>query len=66
MATIYEHDGQEIFQDEADAYQIEDVRAHYAQFDQRLVTATYTVIPPAEGSEEPRRVVFAKKTGTKG
>lgn len=64
MSTIYEHDGKEIFKDEADAYEIEDIRTHYAQFDKRLVTATYTVIPSENG--EPRKVIFAKKTGTKG
>jgi hypothetical protein len=65
MSTVYEHNGKQIFTDEADAYEIEDIRVHYAQFDKSLVTATYTVIPP-EKEGEPRKVIFAKKTGTKG
>lgn len=65
MITIYEHNGKELFKDEEGAYEIEDIRVHYAQFDKSLVTATYTVIPP-EKEGEPRKVVFAKKTGTKG
>lgn len=65
MTTVYEHDGKELFKDETDAYEIEDIRTHYAQFDKRLLTATYTVIPP-ENEGDPRKVVFAKKTGTKG
>ncbi|GIK42420.1 MAG: hypothetical protein BroJett011_62530 [Chloroflexota bacterium] len=65
MATIYEHNGKELFKDEADAYEIEDIRTHYAQFNKELLSATYTVIP-AEKEGEPRKVVFAKKTGTKG
>lgn len=65
MITVYEHDGKEIYRDEASEYEIEDIRAHYAQFDQRLVTATYTVVLP-EKEGEPRKVIFAKKAGTKG
>lgn len=65
MSTIYEHNGKELFKDDTDAYEIEDIRVHYAQFNKELLAATYTVIP-AEKEGEPRKVVFAKKTGTKG
>jgi hypothetical protein len=65
MATIYEHNGKELFRDEEDAYEIEDVRAHYAQFNKELLAATYTVVP-AEKEGEARKVIFAKKTGVKG
>ena len=64
MATIYEHNNKKLFDDPDDAYDIDEIRQHYAQFDKTLVTATYTVIPAKK--DGPRKVIFAKKTGSKG
>ena len=65
MITIYEYNGQELFKDEEGAYTIDEIQAHYSQHFQELVQATYTVVPP-EKEGEPRKVIFAKKVGTKG
>lgn len=63
--TIYEYNGQELYNDEAGAYAPEEIQAHYSRHFQELQNATYTVVPP-EQEGDPRKVVFAKKVGTKG
>lgn len=65
MATVYEYNGQELFKDDEDAYTIEEIQTHYGQHFAELNQATYTVIPPQK-DDEPRKVVFAKRVGTKG
>jgi len=65
MTTIYKNAGKVLFTDPDDAYNPEEVRAHYSQFDKSLLQATYTVIPANEEGDE-RVIEFAKKTGTKG
>ncbi len=64
MATIFEYNGETLFEDKEDEHTIEGIQAHYASFFGELTQATYTVIP-AKG-EEPRKVIFAKTVGTKG
>jgi len=63
-ATVYEYNNEELFKDEGGAYTIEEIQAHYSQHFGELAQATYTVIP-AQG-DTPRKVIFAKKVGTKG
>lgn len=65
MTTIYEHNSKELYRDENDEYEIEEIRTHFAEFNKELVTATYTVIPPKKEGD-PRKVIFAKTTGTLG
>lgn len=64
MATVYEYNNQELFTDTDDAYTVEEIQNHYSQHFSELSQATYTVIPPED--DKPRKVVFAKKVGTKG
>ena len=62
--TIYEYNSKELYKDTDDAYTPEEIQAHYAQHFPELNNATYTVIPAKDDS--PRKIVFAKKVGTKG
>lgn len=65
MTTIYEYNNQELYRDEADAYQPEELLRHYAQHFPELNQAGYTMVPPPEEGG-PRKIIFAKKVGTKG
>jgi PRTRC genetic system protein C len=62
--TVYEYNQKELFKDADDAYTVEEIQRHYANHFPELNNATYTVIPPQNGA--PRKVIFAKKVGTKG
>lgn len=66
MPTIYKYNQKTLFDDPDDAYTPEEIQTHYTQHFKELANATYTVIPPKKDSDEPRKVVFAKKVGTKG
>ena len=62
--TIFEYNGKTLFEDTDDAYNIEEIQAHYAAHFGELAQATYTVIPAKVDS--PRKVIFAKTVGQKG
>ncbi len=66
IKVIYKHAGKEIHQEELEEVtvrRIEQIQAHFGQFDKTLQVATYTIGKKTKGQQT---IEFAKKTGTKG